>query len=65
MTLFANALNQALKINELNKVNISIQALNSQTQKISEKTKEVLDGLLAQQIYKKALLNPIQNWLDK
>ena len=59
VTLFANALNKALKINELDKVNVSIQALNGQTQKISEKTKEVLDELLAQQIYKKALLeNP-------
>nr|WP_289847781.1 Wzz/FepE/Etk N-terminal domain-containing protein [Vibrio hepatarius] len=56
VTLLSNALNRVLKINELDKVNISIKALASQSKNVPEKTKDYLDELLAQLLFKKALL---------
>ncbi|WP_341659316.1 Wzz/FepE/Etk N-terminal domain-containing protein [Vibrio sp.] len=56
VTLFSNTLNRVLKINELDKVKISIKALASQSKNVPEKTKDYLDELLAQLLFKKALL---------
>lgn len=56
VNLFSSALNQTLKRSELDKVNVSIEALLSQSQNTSDKTKDYLDELLAQQLFKKALL---------
>lgn len=57
--LFSNVINQALKRSELDKVNVSIEALVSQSQNTSARTKDYIDELLAQQLFKKALLeNP-------
>lgn len=57
--LFSNVFNQALKRSELDKVNVSIEALVSQSQNTSARTKDYIDELLAQQLFKKALLeNP-------
>lgn len=59
VSFFSKALNQTLKKSELDKVNVSIEALVSQSQHTSAKTKDYIDELLAQQLFKKALLeNP-------
>nr|WP_275660901.1 GNVR domain-containing protein [Vibrio brasiliensis] len=57
--LFSRVFNQTLKTSELDKVNVLIEALVSQSQNTSDKTKDYIDELLAQQLFKKALLeNP-------
>ena len=57
--LFSNSLNQALKNYELDKVNISIKALTNQSLNIPQKSKDFLDEMLAQELFKKSLLeNP-------
>lgn len=53
----SNVLNKVMKQRELNKVNLSIEKLGSKSDSsYSRRTKEYLDEILAQQLYKKAIL---------
>lgn len=56
VSVFSNSLNRVLKLREMEKVQASINALKGQENVASTKTKEYLDELLAQQLYKEALL---------
>ena len=56
VVLFSNALNQALKKYELDRVNISIKALTNQSLNIPQKSKDFLDEMLAQELFKKSVL---------
>ena len=56
VSLFSNSLNQALKKYEVDRVNISIKALTNQSLNIPQKSKDFLDEMLAQELFKKSVL---------